>query len=387
LNFDAGRGVIPGVHNNYLDGNTCGTGPYMLTEWTKSVRQVLTANPNYWGGPKGTGIAPTKYIIINLVSAFNSRKLDLLGGTADMVYWDSIYADQLIDVNTRAVLPAYASDVRVVPDLLTFQVEQIQFNENATLPGGTTGVISAISVNGSLVANNYNPFRYADFRKAFVSSFNFTAYYASQNGFETTINGFIPAGMVGHSNDVPYQKQDMTLAASLFAKVGWKGSVNLYYNAGNDVRKKAMEILQDGVTIASGGNVTTTVVQLTWPQYLNLMNSGQLPCGDIGWLPDYADPDDYATPYAWSGGTFAGVIFYKNTTVDTEVAQAASATSVTVRTNLYKDIDMTLYKQSVYLWLGQALTFHVERTWLHGWMFNPMFSGPQFYYMNSTKPS
>jgi peptide/nickel transport system substrate-binding protein len=395
LDYSAGRGVVPGVHNNFMDANICGTGPYMLTEWTRNTRIVMTRNPNYWGGPHNTGIAPTPEVIINIVTDFNSRKLRMLAGDSDITGWGAVYADQLINVGTRTVLPAYAADIRAVCDLPTFDVEQLQFNEAQYLPSGTSGVIQTASVNGTavIVGNDnppvsynasFNPFQFADFRNAFVASYNFTAYYAALNGFMQTLNGFIPAGMVCHSDDVPYQHQNLTLATQLFAKVGWKGSINLYYNTGSSARETACLILKDMVESASHGNVTISVVSLTWPAYLNLMNGGTLPIGDIGWLPDYADPDDYAVPYAWSGGTFSGIIFYANSTVDDEVAAAAIELNVTTRTAIYKDIDMTLYKQGVYLWLGQTSTFHVERTWVHGWMFNPMFSGAMYYYITKS---
>lgn len=384
LNFDQGRGVVPGYHNTYMESNTCGTGPYMLTEWTKNTRMVMTRNPNYWGGPNNTGIAPTPQVIINIVTDFNSRKLRMLAGDSDITGWGAVYADQLINVTTRAVLPQYAASIRVVPDLPTFQVEQLQFNENYTLPGGTSGVINAVSVNGSTVDSGLNPFNFTDFRNAFIASFNFTAYYAALNGFMKTLNGFVPAGMVGYSPDVPFQHQNMTLAAELFNKVNWVGSINLYYNTGSSARETACLLLKDSVATASGGKVTVNVVALSWPAYLNLMNGGTLPVGDIGWLPDYADPDDYAVPYATSTGTFSGIIFYSNKTMDEQAALAASTLNVATRTAIYKDMDTTLYKQGVYLWLGQATTFHVERSWVHGWMFNPMFSGNMYYYITKS---
>jgi peptide/nickel transport system substrate-binding protein len=131
----------------------------------------------------------------------------------------------------------------------------------------------------------------------------------------------------------------------------------------------------------AGLSITVTVNQLTWSTYLTLMNGGELSIADIGWAPDYADPDDYAFPYASSIGTFSGVIGFANSTVDDEIATAATTLSTPTRTAIYLDISMTLYKQGVYLWLGQASTFHVERTWIHGYLYNPMFSGLIYYYM------
>jgi peptide/nickel transport system substrate-binding protein len=385
--YDQGRGVTPGVHNAYVDFNTCGTGPYMLTEWTKNVRMVMTANPYYWGGPKGTGVAPTQSVIINVIPDFNSRKLAFLAGDCDIVAWGAVYADQLINVATRTVLPQYAADVRVDLDRGTFDIEQLQFNENQTLPtGGANPSVLCTKINGSSAVDAAtNPMFYRDFRRALVAAFNYTAYNAFMNGFVRQLNGYIPYGMVCYDASIPNPTQNMTLAAQLLTKVGWEGTIYIYYNTGSSARQTVCTLFKDMVekaATAAGLSITVTINQLTWSTYLGLMNGGTLSIGDIGWAPDYADPDDYAMPYASSIGTFSAVIWFTNSTIDSEIAQAATTLSVPARTLLYSDISWTLYKQAVYLWLGQASTFHVERTWIHGYLYNPMFSGLIYYYMS-----
>lgn len=389
--YENGRGVTPGVHNNFMDFNTCGTGPYMLTEWTKNVRMVMTRNTNYWGGPKNTGIAPTPQVIINVIPDFNSRKLAFLAGECDIVAWGAVYANQLLDLSTRTVLPQYAADVRVDLDRGTFDIEQLQFNEYQFLPHppATNPMVDCTKVNGTAVPygifnQSTNPMYYADFRRALIAAFNYTAYNAFMNGFIRQLNSYIPYGMVCYSTAVPNPVQNMTLASELLDKVGWEGTLYVYFNTGSSARETVCNLFKDMVQKAAtnaGLSITVTVNQLTWSTYLTLMNSGELSIADIGWAPDYADPDDYAFPYASSIGTFSGVIGFANSTVDDEIATAATTLSTPTRTAIYLDISMTLYKQGVYLWLGQASTFHVERTWIHGYLYNPMFSGLIYYYM------
>jgi peptide/nickel transport system substrate-binding protein len=41
-------GIVVGSHDLTIDEETCGTGPYMLDEWTIDERVVMSRNPNYW---------------------------------------------------------------------------------------------------------------------------------------------------------------------------------------------------------------------------------------------------------------------------------------------------------------------------------------------------
>jgi len=396
LRYDQGRGVAPNADNEYMNEHICGTGPYTLTEWTHATRIVMDAYSGYWGtAPK------TSEVIINDITDFNSRKLRILSGDSDLTYWGAAYADQLIDLNTRTVLPAYASTINATVDLPTFTVDHIQFNEKKYLPSGVTGVINCANVNGTMSNATYtyhttdglvinaslNPFYYKDFREACALAYNYTAYITSMHGFVERLNGFIPAGMVcysGPSDGVPVVTQDMAAAGVLFAKVNWTGTINYYYNTGNNARAQSALIFHDYIHTASGNRVTINVNPVTWPQFLGLMQARLCPVAHVGWAPDYADPDDYAIPYATTTGTFTHEIWFTNSTVDSQVVAGATSTNTTTRTAIYKDVTLTLNKNFVYLWVGQGLTFHVQRAWVHGWFFNQMFSGFIYSYLSKS---
>jgi PKD repeat protein len=46
-----------------------------------------------------------------------------------------------------------------------------------------------------------------------------------------------------------------------------------------------------------------------------------------------------------------------------------------VRIQMYSDMSMLVYEDVPYIWLNQPKSFHVQRSWLNGYQFNPMYWG------------
>src|ERR1035437_10374305 len=85
----------------FLDANAAGTGPYILKEWTRNTRIVLSRNPNYWG--------PTPYfqeVILDGVKDAQTQKLQLQKGDAQLAF--GLTSDQIAslraDHNVKVVL-------------------------------------------------------------------------------------------------------------------------------------------------------------------------------------------------------------------------------------------------------------------------------------------
>ena len=100
--------------------------------------------------------------------------------------------------------------------------------------------------------------------------------------------------------------------------------MELYYNAGNDARKTSCEILKTNLESLNPGKIEITVTPLEWSAYLQYREEGRMPAMFLGWAPDYADPDDYVQPFYLSGGTYASMIGYENTTLDRMIGEAAA---------------------------------------------------------------
>nr|MDO8099248.1 ABC transporter substrate-binding protein [Candidatus Njordarchaeota archaeon] len=374
VSLATGMGVIPCTHNEWMDEHMCGTGPFTLAEWTHQQRIVLARNDNYWGGPDNTGPAKLARVILARVNEFDTRKLMILSGQADCIYWGAIYADQLIDTTTRTILPTYAASIRVVLDKPTLTVDAAGINMAKYL----SDVTATKNVNASLGVYE-NPMQYKKFRYAIEHCFDHAAYIAALNGFGIEPNGPIIQGFAQYDPSIPKWTYDPVKAAAYFAEVGWEGTINVYYNAGNDARKKACLLLKDGVAAATD-KINIIVNELDWPTYLakirntekypgTTINWKRPPIFFIGWMSDFPDADNNVYWYVFGQ---AARISWRNSTIRGLAVTAAVETNATARFNMYHELQALMYEEAPYIWTAQASLFHVERTWVHGFTYNMM---------------
>jgi peptide/nickel transport system substrate-binding protein len=356
---EAHAGIAPGQQNNWMRENAVGTGPFKLVEWTPKQRIVLERNDNYW-----RTAAKLKRVIIKQVAETATRELDLFTGDADIVYIPTTNAYDVIDQSTwqtyrevRSIKPG----VRVIAGKPTYTIMQIQMN--TAIP----------------------PFDNKDFRYGMSYIFDYKTFVDQAiNGFGVQGKGPVPEGMFGHDTSLFQFTYDATKAKTYFQKAGWTGKLTVYYNAGNEVRKRGCLLLKDAIERLNIG-ITVEVQELDWPTFLAKQRKKELPIFFIGWAPDYADADDYVIPYCHSTmGTYAARIGYKNGTIDSLISRAARSTDPTERLSLYKEIQREIVEDAVYIWTYQATNFHVERTWVKGWYYNPMVSSSgQYFYVLS----
>lgn len=370
------------LHGNaYMDDHTCGTGPYQLVSWDRNSAVRLVRNDNYWRTP-----AKIKNVVILKIEDVNSRQLLLKAGDADSAYIPIQFQNQFTDTSL----------FRIVKGLPTFQIDFIGFNQliNVTELKALYGssVVSGIPIQTSSGCEYSDFFADIHVRKAFAMALNYTKYIASAFlGNAQQINGPIPDGMFGYNASVPKMPFDAVAAKDNLSKAifgdyianGFK--IPMFYNSGNSYREAAMNMFKDSLEAMAPGKITIDIKPVDWAVYMDI--SSEAPCPyptiNVGWQIDYSDPDDFALPFMRSDNAFAPPQNYVNLSVDALVDQAAVELNLTKRAELYTNITWAAYYDVPYIWLVQVKNFHVERSWVQGYYFNPMYSG--FYYYSFSK--
>ena len=354
------------VDNTYMTTHTCGTGPYSLVVWSSNQKIVLARNDNYWRAPASIQVVEIKY-----VADFNDRLLQLENGDADSIYVPRVNIDSMTGVQ----------NVRISQGNVTLQLDFLGMNQNITSSSVTIGNIPL------------NFFADVNVRKAFASAFNYSLFISSQMmGTAIQPNGPIPKGLAGYDANVSVYSYDLEKAKEYLQNAtnpatghSWYDdgfSITVYYNSGNTVREGACLILQQGLQALSP-KITVSIQQLDWPTYLGDLYAKKLPVFMLGWAPDYADADDYANPFCELNGTYASVLGVQNTTMSVLVDKAAADVNETQRASMYSQIQNISYQNAYYIWTDQATNYHVERSWISGYVFNPMYGG--LYYYTYTK--
>lgn len=352
-------GVVEVTQNEWMIRNEAGTGPYMLKAWEANQYVLMERFDDYHRDP-----APIKYVIIKKVQDTGTRLMMLLAGDADFAYVPRVQRPSVIG----------NPDLRIVEGLPTFDMDFIGFNWN----------MSGDLDTGDVPADFFTDM---NIRNAFIYAFDFEN-FLTNIWLDTAIqpNGPIPMGMFGYDPSIPNYTYDLSISADFLNETDYAATgfhIILYYNAGNDEREAACFLLKEGMEdVPIAGDITVEVMALDWPTYLDSLYGFALPIFFLGWGPDYADPDDYVNPFLHSDGAFPYFLSLSNATLDAMIIEAAMELNETLRAEMYLNISWEVYKNAYYIWTAQPTNFHVERAWVEGYYFNPMYSQFYFYAMD-----
>ncbi len=365
-------GLCPSTDLNasYCTDQIVGTGPYKLRVWEPNQQIILDRNDQYW-----RTAGNFKEVHIVKVNDQQTRLLMLKSGDADSISLNFNFESSIRDTSGN-LLPGileYSGN--------TFVVQFIGYNQN-------------INVSASAPGDNVPATFFQDVhvRKAFSYAWKYTDFI--QNvvyGFGTPLCSAIPAGMFGYDPTVPCYNYDLAKAQQEFqlaldtrtgtpADTYWDNgfTLTLYYNIGNTVRQEGAQLFQ---TILQGlnSNFVIRVQGLEWASFLSAVNKKVPPLFFLGWAPDYADPDDYVVPFLRSGQFYPTRVGYSNATLDALIDQQSTELNPTTRLNLLKTIQRAPYYDVPYLWLYQAKSLDVFKSWVQGFYNNPMYSGNYYY--------
>lgn len=358
-----------GSRNDLLDRQRdCGSGPFRLEAWVPNQVIVLTRFDEYWDSPPAI-----ESVHIEKVGDIVTREFMLLAGDADTA---AVNRDHQFDVMNPDGTPRYTS-LRIVKDRPSFDVTVFGYNQAIN----ASGTPDSLEVPITFFADIH-------LRRAFSYAFDYQSFLANVT-FSTGVQlrGPIAQGIPGYNLSTPLYSFNLTKAAvELQQTPYWASGFNLTldYNAGNTERRLGCLLLKEGLealdSVGGAGPIAVTVRALDWPAYLRTLRSGGLPIFFLGWRPNFADPDDYVMPFLRTGGVFAGRIGYSNMTLDGLIDRAAGELNQTKRDRMYQDLTTRAVVDDVpYLWVYQSWSFHVERTWVRGYYFNPMLSGLDYH--------
>jgi peptide/nickel transport system substrate-binding protein len=196
----------------------------------------------------------------------------------------------------------------------------------------------------------------------------------------------------------------------------------ILYNTGNVARQTAAETWTANIKSLNPLFNLNPAQGVAWGSvYLPAMVNGELPIFIIGWLADYADPDNFVFPFMHSQGTFSAWQKYNNPRVDELITAGATTNDDPVgpydvagkpfdvgdprplfnnlqpiyggtvpggtnmppdttypRRSIYYELQAIYYADNPGICLVQALGRHFSRGWVQKWYYNNLYPG--FYY-------
>jgi peptide/nickel transport system substrate-binding protein len=322
-----------------------GTGAYKLLEWQHHDHITLVKNGEYWGGWTGDHI---EQVIVREVKETTTQRLLLEKGDADISYAMTI-TDLLALKSNPDIQPV------IEPSFSALYI----FMDCQRAPLNDTRVRQAISY-----AYDYN-----------------AAVQTILHGTGKQMQGPLPRSMWGWDPDASYYTTDLQKAKQLMTEAGYPNGVSrtlVYtYPTGDEPKKSAGEILKN--SLASLG-INVELKSLVWAeQAAEAQDPKTAPdFFSLYWWPDYADPIDYL--YAMFHSSMQGKAgynwaYYDNSKLDKILDTATLTPDVNKRMEMYKELQRILYEDAPSLYPFEYPYTMGMRTWVKGFVYNPLFIG------------
>jgi peptide/nickel transport system substrate-binding protein len=383
-------GVDYGEFENYMNRHTCGTGPYILTDYVPDQYIALDIYDNYWRAAEVfSEISPPSYagaitkVFFRINPDFAGRALNLRAGVVDGSYWPTINALDIFNPETGESLDT------------NIHVSTGSYEFASTFFGFNMGNLT-ITANSSILSTE-SPFRNKNFRRSTSFAFDYDRFIEEgYYGFGVQGKGPIPTGMIGHNSSSFVFKYNVAAAVDewnlamldpefILSLNAMNCSFTFYYIEGSSsLRSLSMDLLQQGLEevfwhpmanhTGLTHNMTITVEGLTFPDYQQYRVEGRLLILPDGWIPEYADPISYLYPLCYSKGELAYEIGYNNTGIDLWCDLAISEIDPFQRQIYFNQIQDAVADEAPYIWAYQQVEFRTWRNWTSGdgLIFNPM---------------
>jgi peptide/nickel transport system substrate-binding protein len=209
----------------------------------------------------------------------------------------------------------------------------------------------------------------------------------------TPMFSYIPDGLAGHEDTLKAAygdgsgKPSLDKAKQTLAAAGITSPVDLklQYNSDHYGSSSSDEYAAVKSQLETGGLFKVDLQQTEWTQYskervVTKDSDGSYPVYQLGWFPDYSDPDNYLSPF-FRDGNFVNN-GYANKEVNDLIAKQAGQTDATAREQTLKQIQALVTKDLPTLPLLQGNQVAATSTKIKGVVLDASF---RFRYASVTK--
>jgi peptide/nickel transport system substrate-binding protein len=323
------------------------SGQYDITSYTLNQLVAYKA----WDGYKGMLGKPANTTVSTKYYANASNmKLDLEQGNIDVAY-RSLSATDIASLRTNSKVTVHEGPGG--------ETRYIVFNFN-TMPYGAK--TSEASESKSLAVRQ----AMADLidRSAIATNVYKDTY--------TPLFGYVPSGLMGAGDQFKTLygdgngKADLAKAKSTLTAAGVTTpvTINLQYSPDHYGPSSGDEYALIKTQLETGGLFKVNLQSTEWVQYTKDRTNDVYPVYQLGWFPDYSDPDNYLTPFFVKDNFLAN--HYNNPTVQGLIAKQVSITDPTEREKVIQQIQELVAKDISTLPLLQGKQFAIAQTSVKG---------------------
>jgi peptide/nickel transport system substrate-binding protein len=328
-----------------------GTGPYELQTWNKGqeFEVILKAFPGYWGGWSGPHY---KKVVFRVVTEDTTSAQLLRSGAVDFV---------------EQIGPSTWKSFQGNPGIRTVASPSWQ---------NLLAQLNAKSLSLPV-------------RQAILYSIDYPGIIAALQGAAFPSSGLVPAGLLGHSTNLPNYAYDPAKAKQLLNQAGYgpgKKALNLSltYTSGDSNEQVVAELIKSNLAKL---NINLNTQSLAWPtQWAKAKSANTATHQSIFleyWWPDYADPYTWFTNLLQTQKPpYYNLSYYSNPTLDSQINKVESvvATSPAAGAQLYRTMQVETLQQAPVDALYNVNYQYAMRTSFTGFHVNPAYANVVFAY-------
>ncbi|MBN1287542.1 MAG: ABC transporter substrate-binding protein [Anaerolineae bacterium] len=333
---------------DWLDQNSAGSGPFILTGWVPNAEVTLVRNDNYWGKPPAFA-----RVIIRDVNDANTALQQLERGDIDI---------------TDFTDPDLIAQILANPDLEVAIGQSLNLNYLAMSPAPSPGAEGSEPWIAPLWEKKV--------RQAIAYSIDYTGILDGLlQGYADRPAAMLPLGVQGSDPSARYER-DVEKAKALLAEAGYPdgfGGLVLSIGTGAPGGVPNETIAAKIVADLAEVGIQVTVEQQPTSNFLTAYRAQELQFLFAGWTPDYLDATMWSDYFSYPDAGPAYRIQLDSETIADLATQAAFETDPDTRTELYTQYQNAHVDEAVFVPVIQAQSVYAMRTEITGFAYNPVY--------------
>jgi len=308
-----------------LEPNTTmiGTGPYKMTDFQPGVQTVLER----FDGFRGDAPANDR-VIIQYFESSATLKLALENGEVDVAF-RSLTPTELADLRTKdgiEVVDGAGAEIRYMVFNLSFE------------PGDQVAVRKAVAytIDRQSIAENV------------------------YDGTVQPLWSMDPAGMAGHLDsfkDLYGDAPDLDAATQVLedASISTPVDLEVWWTPTHYGDTSADEYIEIKRQLDESGLFNVTLMSTEWEEYKTGAFGDGYPVYQLGWFPDFVDPDNYLASF-YAQSSFLN-IHYVNDEVESLIAQERASSDQAERVRIFETIQGLVAEEVpiIPIWQGKQV--------------------------------
>jgi peptide/nickel transport system substrate-binding protein len=316
------------------DRRVIGSGPYKLDRYTANHQAMLSRNARY-SGPT----AKTKRVIVQYFQQSAALELGVVQGDVDIAF-RGFSAAEVAELRTETsrgvqVLEGPGSEIHY----LVFDVSKAPVN-NLAVRQAIAQVIDRAALASSVYADTVTP----------LYSLLPAALYGAKPAFQTA-----------------YGAPDIAKAKAILAAAGITAPVALdaWYTPTHYGPEEEADLAEIRRQLEASGLFTVKVGAQEWDAYKDAAFADhQYPLYGLGWFADYADGDNYLSPFLRDGGFMQNG--YTNAVVNQSLDRQLASTKQAERAGIFGQLQDVLARDVPLLPLWERKQVVAVRTGVDG---------------------